>query len=65
VAALGLWNTIEPDLLHAIRRAPEFVEGDMGDIQKDVNWMGDQLIRPAAYQEAKVAVRAHNDLQGA
>jgi hypothetical protein len=62
-AALGLWNTIQPDLTAAVRRAPEFVDGDVSAIRQDLTWMSEQVIRPAAYQEARAEARANSGLK--
>lgn len=62
-AALNLWTVIQPDLSSAVRVAPEYVEGDVGGIQRDLQWLDDQLIRPAAYREAHDEAVAHSSMK--
>jgi hypothetical protein len=62
-AALNVWTSIQPDLSAVLRRAPEFVEGDVSAVQRNLAWVGDQVIRPAAYREAHQEAVAHSSLQ--
>jgi hypothetical protein len=62
-AALNLWSSIQPDLAGVLRRAPEFVDGDVSSVQTNLKWVGDQVIRPAAYREAHANAVAHTSLQ--
>ena len=54
--ALGIWETIQGDLWAGLRQAPQFVQGDIGQLNemigKDLNYISEKLIRPAAYWEA-------------
>jgi hypothetical protein len=63
MAALNLWTFIQPDLASAMKHAPEFVEGDVGGIQQNLNWLDEQLIRPAAYREAHAQAVVHSSLK--
>jgi len=62
-AALNLWSSIQPDLGAVLRKAPEFVDGDVGQVQQNLNYVGDKVIRPAAYHEAHSQAVAHSSLQ--
>ena len=54
--ALTVWESIQGDLWASLRQAPNVVQGDIGQlnemISKDLNYISEQLIRPAAYWEA-------------
>ena len=60
---LALWTSIEGDFSFAMRRAPEFVDGDIGAVQQDLNDLSEKVIRPAAYYEAHDDTVAHSGLK--
>jgi hypothetical protein len=59
--ALAAWQSVQGDLRHAFKRAPTYVEGDVGAIARELGQIGVQLIHGGVYQEAHVkAVRETN-----
>lgn len=51
-AALSQWQSIQGELRHVWQRAPQFVNEDVGAIQKELDGIGEQLIRGGVYSEA-------------
>ncbi len=54
--ALAVWESIQGDLWAGLRQAPRFIQGDITQLNdmigKDLTYISEQLIRPAAYWEA-------------
>jgi len=57
-AALSLWQAIQGELLHVLRRAPTFVEVNVAELQKDVGHVGREVVHGAVYTEAHKEARA-------
>lgn len=62
-AALNLWQAIQGDLQHVFRRAGNYLENDLGPIQKDWNRVGREVIHGAVYTEAHKAAREQTDIE--
>jgi hypothetical protein len=61
--ALTLWKSIQGDMRHAFQRAPEFVSGDVGAIQQELDGIGEQLIDGGVYAEAHNEAVKETNLQ--
>jgi len=58
-AALKLWQGIQGDLRHVLRRAKNFMGNDLDPMQKDLNRVGREVIHGAVYTEALKGARGH------
>jgi len=63
--ALALFEPLETEFGPALRRAEEvgIPVADIAAVRKQLNYLSEQLIRPAAYHEAHDEALAHSDLK--